>query len=124
MSISLVPRDSKATRRPDETLELRGEWQLPSMPKVIEARLFWYTSGKGTEDVGIIATRPVAPAPSGSQSFKFRLPEAPYSFSGRLITIQWAVELVADSEVARWEFTLSPSGSEVRLNSEASLARR
>ena len=124
MSVSLTPRDPNTQRKPEEVLELRGEWQLADIPKTLEARLFWYTRGKGTEDVWIVATRPLSPSVAGSESIKFRLADAPYSFSGALITLAWAVELVADDEVARWEFTMSPTGAEIRLDQSAEHAGR
>src|ERR1043166_4380135 len=48
-----------------------------------------------------------------------RLPESPYSFSGKLISLVWALELVAEpsKEVIRREFVLAPGGEEVRLDS-------
>lgn len=123
MSVALTPRDPSTQRKPEEVLELRGEWQLTAMPKTLEARLFWYTRGKGTEDVWLVATRPLSPSVAGRENIKFRLADAPYSFSGTLITLAWAVELVADDEVARWEFTMSPTGAEIRLDQPAEHAR-
>ena len=45
------------------------------------------------------------------------LPAGPYSFSGRLISLIWALELVAEpgNHVARVEITLGPDGQEVVL---------
>jgi hypothetical protein len=54
-----------------------------------------------------------------ARSFRFRLPESPYSFSGKLISLTWALELVAEpsKELARQEITLAPGGEAVRLES-------
>ena len=51
----------------------------------------------------------------------FVLPPAPYSFSGKLISLIWAVEVVAEGikEASRLEFTLSPDGREITLSSAA-----
>jgi hypothetical protein len=48
-----------------------------------------------------------------------RLPETPYSFSGRLISLLWALELVAppSKTVGRQELVVAPGGQEVRLDS-------
>lgn len=115
MTVSLTSRDGNTALRPGDLIELRGAWQLERVPEILEARLFWFTSGAGTQDVGLVATRPIEASMHGEQTFRFRLADAPYSFSGRLITLQWAVELVADQEVARWEFTMSPTGEAIRL---------
>lgn len=57
--------------------------------------------------------------PQETRAFRFQLPEAPYSFSGKLISLAWALELIAypSKEVVRREIVLAPGGSEVRLES-------
>ena len=61
--------------------------------------------------------QPVRETVQGEQRVKFTLPAAPYSFSGKLISLIWAVELVADdSDSARWEFVLGPDGAEILLD--------
>ncbi len=109
--------DERTARRPGETLELSAMWSLPKPPRDLEARLLWYTRSKGTEDVGVEASeRVTAPAAAGERTFRFKLPNGPYSFSGQFITLAWAVELVADGRASRWEFTLGPDGREVALD--------
>jgi hypothetical protein len=56
----------------------------------------------------------------GEQRVSLRAPSGPYSFSGRLISLLWALEAVAEpgGEVARREIVLSPSGEEVRLDAQ------
>lgn len=103
---------------PGETLELSVLWALPAKPDSIEIRLFWYTRGKGTEDVEVLATEKIAAnAAAGEGKVRFALPAAPYSFSGKLISLLWVVELVAEpgTRSTRCEFTLSPTGSEILL---------
>ncbi len=39
---------------PGETLSGRVVWRLEDDAEAVELRLFWYTSGKGTEDVEIV----------------------------------------------------------------------
>jgi hypothetical protein len=45
------------------------------------------------------------------------LPEGPYSFSGKLISLIWALELACSpgSETVRREITVSPTGHEIVL---------
>jgi hypothetical protein len=86
----------------------------------MELRLFWFTRGKGTEDVGIIKTiRFDQPSSRDKKAFNFSLPDSPYSFSGKLISLIWAMELIAEpsNQVARREIVLAPGGSEIRLDS-------
>ena len=83
-----------------------------------EVRLFYYTSGKGTQDVKVINTLSVpATSTKGNQKFEFTLPSEPYSFSGKLISLIWALEfqMLESDETERLEFVMSPSGKEVDL---------
>jgi hypothetical protein len=122
--ISLTPVDNRKGRRPGEHVEFSALWALEKKPTTVEARLFWFTRGKGTEDVGVIATQAVPSADSaGEHLFRFTLPEAPYSFSGKLISLLWAVELVASDDVVRCEFDLAPEGREIVLTSAPHAAR-
>jgi hypothetical protein len=65
---------------------------------------------------------PGSPLLEETRSFRFRLPEAPYSFSGKLISLVWALELVLEpsKEVTRREIIVAPGGQEVHLDSVAS----
>jgi hypothetical protein len=114
--LTIAPTSGDSSRKPHGVVELLARWSLPSTPRSLEARLFWFTRGKGTEDVGVVAKELVpAPGAHGEHRVRFTLPEAPYSFSGRLISLIWAVELVADNTAARWEFVLAPEGREILL---------
>ena len=96
----------------------RAVWQLNLQPEAMEIRLFWYTSGKGDQDTELIDTKRYQRiATTGDQEFSFTLPHQPYSFSGKLISLIWAVEAVFEpnGEVARAEFALGPEGKEVQL---------
>jgi hypothetical protein len=103
---------------PGENLTGRTVWRLEEEPEAVGLRLFWYTSGKGTEDVEIVdRVRTETPGISGERGFSFRLPLGPYSFSGSLITLAWALELVAlpDGTTERVELVVAPTPVEVRL---------
>ena len=100
--------------------ELAGtvQWQLEHPPSSVELRLFWFTRGKGTEDVGIVQrTRFERPGSAETRAFRFQLPDAPLSFSGQLISLIWALELVAEpgKASARVEFRLAHGGREIVL---------
>ncbi len=105
---------------PGETLRGEVSWKVDLMKNSHggEIRLFYYTSGKGTRDVETINTvEVVITVESGSQAFEFHLPSEPYSFSGKLVSLIWAVEfqVLESDETERLEFVLSPSGQEIDL---------
>ena len=58
------------------------------------------------------------PGSLGQRDFTFVLPPAPFSFSGKLISIIWAIEATAypSEQTAIQEITVSPTGKELILN--------
>ena len=58
-----------------------------------------------------------APDPSGHRDFSIRAPEGPYSFSGKLITLSWAIELVVlpSGETERLDLRIGPQPVEVEI---------
>lgn len=106
---------------PGEPLSGRVTWRVEDQPSSAELRLFWYTSGKGTQDVGVVDTLSfAAPRPGDQRDFTLPLPREPYSFSGKLISLTWAIELIVEpgGYVERQEFVLSPTGQELVLGRE------
>jgi hypothetical protein len=102
--------------------ELRGSvcWKSSQPLRSVELRLFWFTRGKGTEDAGVVETVHFdQPSAEETCPFHFQLPEGPYSFSGKLISLVWALELIAQpsGEPLRVEFVMAPGTREVRLES-------
>lgn len=105
---------------PGETVSGRMIWNVDTEVEAVELRLFWYTSGKGTEDVQIVHQVQVGTAESrGERGFSFSLPMGPYSFSGALITLAWALELVASpsGDLDRVDLVVAPTPIEIRLES-------
>lgn len=103
--------------RPGDAISGTVNWQAAQADSV-EIRLFWFTRGKGDTDHHTVDSVQLAsPGSSGSHRFSFKLPDSPYSFSGKLISLVWAIEafLEPSEEVDRREFTLSPNGREVVL---------
>lgn len=103
--------ENRVTFRPGELLRGEVRWQEQALTEI---RLIWYTSGKGTTDTQVVQTIPGS-GTIGSCRFEFRLPDSPPSFSGRLISLHWAVEAVSGSQTMRHEITLSPTGREILL---------
>ncbi len=115
-TIDIEIRENQTSFLPGQTLAGTVRWMCSEAPKKASLQLIWFTEGKGDEDVGLAeAVKFENPYASGERPFEFQLPTGPYSFSGRLISLTWALELQVDKEVARKEIILSPSGSEIML---------
>jgi hypothetical protein len=112
--------DSKTSYVPGETVRGAVQWNVPGNPQRFDLSLLWYTAGKGTRDVGVIETVAIDnPGSFGSQDYAFTLPYGPYSFSGKLISLIWVIELTCTpgQETVRQEITVSPTGREIVLGS-------
>lgn len=117
-TVRLAVRDDATRFRPGDEVVAAAYWKLERPPKAVQVRLFWFTRGKGTQDVTVVET--VAfdrPLMEEARPARFQLPEAPFSFSGKLISLTWALELVVDpsGESARVELIVSPTGEEILL---------
>lgn len=111
----------KKAWQPQQQVKGTVTWHLDKDPKDLVVRLFWYTQGRGTEDLEVVDQVGVEPAQQGQMSFSLTLPEGPYSFSGKLISVIWAVECVArpSNDCGREELTVSPTGEEIVLGGAA-----
>jgi hypothetical protein len=102
-------------------IEVYLSWSLAEDPEAVELRLAWNTSGKGDQDLKVVKTvRFDSPQAREQRTVPLTLPWGPYSFSGKLISLIWAFELVAlpNKESTRREFTLSHTGEEVLLGTD------
>lgn len=107
---------------PGEPISGSAEWLLDKAATGVEVRLFWYTRGKGTTDVQVVKAQHFdAPGTTGRRTFRFMLPEEPYSFSGKLISLVWALEAVVQpgDRSARKELIVAPGGREIVLSGAA-----
>lgn len=108
---------TKNTYVPGDIISGTVTWQ-DEQGSALEVRLFWYTSGKGGRDVELATMQEFKVlGVSGSHKFQFSAPSRPESFSGKLITLQWAVEAILrpSEEMARQELTISRRGKEINL---------
>ena len=109
-----------AEYRPGEPIRGRIEWS-PEETSIqsLDVRLIWYTRGKGTRDVEVIAQQslPAATA-NGQQPFQFTAPRGPFSFSGKLISLVWAIEAIAKPgrDAERIDLEIAPEGKEILLS--------
>ena len=118
MSQLAIRLDGRTAFEPGETISVELEWSLPSSVEAIELRAVWNTVGKGTKDVGNEHLLTIdSPNPSESRRINVALPAAPYSFSGTLISLVWALELVVlpSGAACRQEITIAPHGAEIEL---------
>lgn len=117
VGLTIRVRDDRRHFLPGTPIEGTIEWALERAPRNIDVRLFWYTKGRGTEDVIVVETFPIPePGEKGRRDFEFRLPLEPHSFHGRLISLQWAIEAVASrNDAERLEFDMAPGDAPVFL---------
>jgi hypothetical protein len=117
-TLIIATRDNQTAYDPGEELAGDVEWTLEKRPSTVELRLFWYTRGKGTTDAGIIDTRSFdRPPERDRRGFRFRFPDAPHSFSGKLISLVWALELVVlpGNHTQRLDLVMAPDRREIVL---------
>jgi hypothetical protein len=114
--IEIELHDGRTDYEPGSEVRGRATWFFRDAPERLEARLFWYTRGRGTQDVEIVQVVPLGQGGGshGWGEFRFQLPRTPYSYSGQLVSICWAVEVVSPrSDVAaRAEIRMAPRGHE------------
>jgi len=105
---------------PGEEIRGTAAWSADKPPRQAEVRLFWHTEGKGTRDSAVAETVVLEnPQAVDTRTFVCRAPDFPPSFSGRLISLIWGVELVLDSGDAPFvELVIAPGGAELVLTPE------
>jgi hypothetical protein len=111
--------DDRDFYSPGEEVAGTVRWRLPAPPAVLEVRLFWSTRGRGDRDFAVVASEAIEGAAAhGERRFRFQLPAGPYSFSGQLVSLLWAVELVAVEEdlAGHAELVMGPGGCEARID--------
>lgn len=106
--------------RPGDAVAGNVHWDLKEARKRVALRLFWYTAGIGTVDVGVVDEWVLdTPDLRGGQAFNLRIPEAvPVSCAGKLVSVLWALELVAEpgGALERVELTVAPQGEVLRAS--------
>ena len=119
-SISIQLDQESSEFLPGSIISGKVIWTAAAATQKIEIRLFWFTEGRGSQDIELAEERSWDAQGLAEQGFEFTLPLEPYSFSGKLISLQWALEAVTlpkESSTAKKIFTLSPNGKELILSS-------
>lgn len=84
-----------------------------------EIQLIWTTSGYGDPESCVAASMGfVNPMAQDQRPFQLRLPRTPYSMSGRLLAIDWAVRLMINRGAAmdRQPILVGPGGRATPLH--------
>ena len=118
MSLVLTLNQDPATIVPGQVIEGVAGWRLDDAPSSALLRLFWYTEGRGTQEVRVVEELKLPTHLAElSGTFRFTVPGMPYSFQGQLITLKWALELLVnkDKEVERLDLIVSPWVEQVKL---------
>lgn len=104
---------------PGSTVTGKVIWATGPTNQALELRLFWFTEGRGTQDIEVVdeLSYDTTSRHQGDEDFVLHLPSAPLSFSGQLVSLQWAVEAVAiqDGVSEKENITVSLTGKEVIL---------
>jgi hypothetical protein len=93
-------------------------WKGRAAPARLELELVWSARSDAGRDIRIVETVTFAdPLPEERRPFILALPDAPYSFSGALITLSWSLELTAHpgQEKTRLKLTIAPGRRAVDL---------
>jgi hypothetical protein len=117
-TLRLGLQGDRTAYEPGDELTGAALWELDAPPASAELRLVWSTRGKGTEEAAVVETVTFdAPQAGDTRPFKIRLPAGPYTFSGKLISLIWALELVIEpgSRSERVEIVVAPGGREIIL---------
>lgn len=113
MSEIRISFDGERAIGPGSEISGQIDWNVTELPESVHVRLFWYTAGKGDRDLSIVdETSLQTTSMSGNLPFRFKIPEGPYSFDGKLISLTWAVEAIVEPHgtTAREELTVGPGG--------------
>jgi hypothetical protein len=116
MSVELHLEGGRTAFKPGETASGTLAWDFPETPASLELRVFWRTEGKGTQDLEVVKVAAVpGGGPRGERSFSLPLPAFPYSYAGKLISIVWHLEVVAQPSGASSAvgIVISPTGKEI-----------
>ena len=106
---------------PGELISGTIRWDKQVAPKWVEIRLYWYTSGYGTQDIGISTTeRFTNLRERDERSLLFTAPSHPISCRGQLVSITWAIEALCENErnLPSIDIVIGPFGREIELNQE------
>ncbi len=120
--VSIELADDRDTYRPRETIRGCMRWDLSGQrADTLRLELLWHTEGKGTRDADVVDTLTLEQPPArGERAFAFTLPAGPYSFSGKLLSVLWMLQVIVEpgDEVTQRTLVISPVDREIDLAAE------
>lgn len=122
-TVELLLPDQRTAFEPGESIGVTAGWMLEPGETEIEMRLAWHTSGKGGTDAEVANKwRFDNPALRESRVLEIVLPKSPYSFSGKLVSLSWTLELVAQPSgtFTQVDLIIAPGCREVILHASES----
>ena len=105
--------------RPGDTIAGEALWDLEEDPRSITVSMGWWTEGKGTRDERILESKEIENAGRiGKDAFRFQIPDGPLSFSGKLISLDWAIEVRPEKGNAKavHPFVVSATDHEIDIS--------
>jgi hypothetical protein len=118
ITLELAIEHGRTAFEPGARLGGVAVWAASSPPRGMELRLSWTLTGKGGRDLRFAETVPLpAPGAAERRPFVLTLPTGPYSFRGALLTLTWALDLVAlpGEETARVGLVVAPRNQTIEL---------
>ena len=118
IALELALDDGSTAFEPGGRISGVAGWTAAAPPHGIELRLRWTSQGAGGRDIkiaGVVALP--RPGAAERRPFLLHLPVAPYSFRGKLISLDWALELVAQpgEETVAVPITIAPGRQPLEL---------
>lgn len=114
--LDLELTDEAKVYRPGDVVRGIVRWSTAQSPRRLAAQLVWWTEGKGNRDSAVgVRQEWEYPSAEGEKSFELTVPAGPLTYHGRLISILWGLEVVAESPdgSTRAELTISPTGEPI-----------
>jgi len=108
----------KNNYQPREKIQGNIRWQLTKPPKEICLQIGWQTEGRGTQDNRVEYEQVfTTDSHSGTENFYYELPASPYSFSGKLIELNWLILVYTKKgkTQASTDIIVAPDGVPVTL---------
>jgi hypothetical protein len=117
--LDIKTRGNRVGYLPGEEIRGQFSWKLSEAPEKMELRLCYYTDRSRRREVDLTEVQVFRDFPAeGNQDFLFILPEGPYSFVGKLLSLRWALELVVlpEKKMQRLELVVSPTKERIVLH--------
>ena len=118
MTLEIILDGEQHAYAPGKNISGRMRWNFDAIPQWIEIRLFWFTEGKGTQDLSVVDQHRLTDCTMrGERPFSFIAPAFPPSCSGKLVSIRWALEMVSDVQepIPCMNIVIAPNAEEIVL---------